>query len=367
MALKRRKDSPFWWYDFTLSGNRFRGSTETTERGIAEAVEAKLRHDILLQGITGSKPRFTLDEAFGLYDAHARKLATAKDIERGSVVLLAGLGGDTGLHQLTDAMVARYVAKRRGTYTERKRGRAPDGKRARKLLSEGSINRELTLLRSVLIKARDQWGAEVATINWKAHWLHEPDPRSRYLSSDDADRLIAGAAAHLQAPIRFALLTGLRLANVIGLDWSQIDMRARQIAFRVKSRKPGGKVHVLPITADMLVLLANERPQDRGPVFRYQGKAIGSWTRSWRTALRRAGIVDFRWHDLRHTAASWMVQAGQPLDVVQEVLGHEDIRTTQRYAHRDTEAKARAMDAAAARLRHADPAPLASNNVKSKA
>lgn len=367
MALKRRKDSPYWWYDFTLSGNRFRGSTETTERPLAEAVEAKLRHDILLQGITGAKPRFTLDQAFGLYDAHARGLASSADIERGSTVLLAGLGGETGLHQLTDAMVAQYVAKRRGTYTERRRGRDAKGKPARKLLSEGSINRELTLLRSVLIKARDAWGADVATINWKAHRLHEPDPRSRYLSSDDAERLIAGAAAHLRAPIEFALLTGLRLGNIIGLDWRQIDMRARQITMQVKSRKPGGKLHVLPITADMLVLLANQGPQDKGPVFRYQGKAIGSWTRSWRTALRRAGIVDFRWHDLRHTAASWMVQGGAPLDMVQDVLGHEDIRTTQRYAHRDTDAKARAMEVAAARLRHASPAPEPANAKKSKA
>lgn len=367
MALGRRKDSPYWWYDFTVKGCRFRGSTETAERAAAEIVEAELKRKELLREFTGQKPRYTLDQAFALYDGHGGRLASSADIERGSRVLLAGLGKATGLHQLTDGMVARYVATRRGTWTERRRGRDADGKAIRKLLSEASINRELTLLRAVLIRARDQWGAEVAPIRWKVHWLQEPEARARYLSADDADRLVAVAAEHLRAPIRFALMTGLRLSNIVGLDWSRIDMKARQITFQVKSRKPGGKQHVLPILPDMLVLLANQGPQDKGAVFRYQGKPIGSWTRAWRTALRRAGIVDFRWHDLRHTAASWMVQAGQPLDVVQDVLGHEDIATTRRYAHRDTDAKARAMEAAASRLRHADPAPVAENIAKSKA
>lgn len=367
MALGRRKDSPYWWYDFTVAGDRIRGSTETEDRALAKAIETKAKHDYLLNSITGAKAKFTLDQAFGLYEAHAMALSSAADIERASLVLLAGLGENTGLHQLTDAMVAMYVAKRRGTYTERRRGRTADGKPVRKLLSEASINRELTLLRAVLIRARDQWGAEVAPIRWKIHRLQEPEARSRYLSSDDADRLVACAAGHLQAPIRFALMTGLRLSNIVGLDWSQIDMQARQITFQVKSRKPGGKTHVLPILPDMLVLLANQGPQDKGAVFRYQGEPIGSWTRSWRTALRRAGITDFRWHDLRHTAASWMVQAGQPLDVVQDVLGHEDIATTRRYAHRDTDAKARAMEAVASRLRHAEAATKRSRSNKSKA
>jgi integrase len=368
MPLYRRADSPFWWYSFTVKGARFRGSCETEERELAEIYETNLKRETQLGAITGQKPRATLDEAFALYyDRHAFKLPSERDIKRASRVLLAGLGKLTGLHQITDALVARYVAKRRGTMTQARMGRDAGGKPIHKLLAESSINRELTLLRSVLLKARDEWGMEVAPIRFKLHMLAEPEPRSRYLSSDEADKLMTGAAAHLRPAIRFALLTGLRLGNIIGLDWAQIDMRARQITFRVKSRKPGGKVHVLPITGDMLVLLANQGPAGKGPVFTYNGNAIGTWKRSWRTAKKRAGITDFRFHDLRHTAASWMVQGGAELDVVQEVLGHEDIATTQRYAHRDTDAKARAMEKAASRLGHAEDAAPPTASEKSKA
>lgn len=353
MPLYRRADSPFWWYSFTVKGARFRGSCETTERELAEIHETNLKREAQLGAITGQRPRATLDEAFALYyDRHAYRLPSAKAILGASRTLLAGLGKATGLHQLTDAIVARFIAKRRGTLTKTNRGRDAKGRPAPKPLSDASINRELTLLRTVLLKARDEWGFDVAPIRFKLHMLTEPEPRSRYLSSDEAERLIDAAAEHLKPAIRFALLTGLRLSNIARLDWSQVDMRARQIAFQVKSRKPGGKTHVLPITAGMLVLLANQQPADKGPVFTYGGKEIGSWKRAWKTALKRAGISDFRFHDLRHTAASWMVQGGADLDVVQGVLGHEDIKTTQRYAHRDTGAKARAMQAAESRLRH---------------
>jgi len=84
-------------------------------------------------------------------------------------------------------------------------------------------------------------------------------------------------------------------------------------------------------------------------------RPLKSWRTAWKAALRRAGIKDFRWHDLRHTAASWWIDAGVPLDVVKELLGHASIVTTGRYAHRAGDARRRAVDAVAARLRHNDP------------
>ncbi len=100
------------------------------------------------------------------------------------------------------------------------------------------------------------------------------------------------------------------------------------------------------------MLLANLGPNDEGPVFLNRGRPIKSWRKAWTNSRRRAGIQDFRWHDLRHTAASWMVQAGVPLDVVQKVLGHSDISTTMRYAHREDSAARTAVDAVAAHMRH---------------
>lgn len=337
MAVRRHPKSPFWHYDFTVKGRRFRGSTESEKRSVAEAIEAKFRSDILLGNLTNKKPEMTMDAAFGRYlIEHASRLATVDDIEWHGEAILKELGKATALHDMKDGAVASAVARWRGK------------------LSDSSVNRRLTVLRAVMRMARDRWGVEVSMPNWKVHWLREPAPRDRYLSEEDASRLMKEAAPHLRPAIAFSLLTGVRLSNCIKLDWRQVDMPSREIRFRVKSRTPGGKPHTLPMSEAVFVLLANLSTKDAGPVFSYKGRPIKSFRRSWGTALKNAGITDFRWHDLRHTAASWMVQAGVPLDVVQGILAHENIQTTQRYAHRQADAKKRALDAIPSHWRHTD-------------
>jgi len=318
MAVRRRKGSPYWQFDFTVKGRRFRGSCKTACKDTAEIIEGKEKHDALLEAWTGRKPRMTLDIACGRYLLdHAGRLPSAPTIRYQTRNILAALGKGTYLDDLGDGGVASMIAALRGR------------------MADSSANRHLTLLRAVLRMARDRWRVAVTMPNFKAHYLREPEPRDRYLSRDDAAKLIAAAAAHLKAPIRFSLLTGVRLANCMGLDWSQVDMAGRTITFRVKSPNPGGKPHTIPMSEPLLVLLANLGPMEHGSVFTYKGRPIANWNRAWRTAKRNAGIRDFRWHDLRHTAASWMVNEGVPLDVVQDILGHEDISTTRRYAHRD--------------------------------
>lgn len=343
MAVRRRKGSPHWHYDFTIKGHRFRGSCQTDDKQTAQAVEAALRRDILLGTLTNKKPTATLDEAFARYWLeHAHTLANAATIKYKAANLLEGIGKGKALDKLTNGDVASYVARRRGK---------PDlrYKKAGKLVSPSTVNRELTLLRSVLNMARDRWGYEVSAINWKAHWLMEAAPRDRTLRAGEVEALLAECADHLRPAVEFSLLTGVRLSNCITLDWSQVDMQAREIHFRLKSRRPGGKPHVVPMSEPCFILLANMGPEDRGPVFTRDDRGrrlpIKTWKTAWRGALRRAGITDFRWHDLRHTSATWMIQAGVPLDVVQQILGHESITTTQRYAHRETGARRAAVDA----------------------
>lgn len=347
MAIRRRKGSPHWQYDFTAQGRRFRGSTETPDRETAKAVEAVLRKDAILGIISGRKPRLTLDDAFGRYWLEvAEGKPSARNIRYMARNLLARLGPGTTLDALGDAALADYVAHRRGhTY----------GRKARIPLSPGSINFELTLLRAVMNRARRAWGVEVAEIDWRAHHLKEPAPRDRVLSADEVDRLLEAAGEHLKAPIKLSLLTGMRLANCIGLDWSQVDMRAAEIALKVKAPTPGGKPHILPMSEAMLVLLVSLGPRAHGPVFTYRGKALSSWRRAWRNALARAGIADFRWHDLRHTAGTWMAREGVRLDVIKDVLGHANIATTIRYISRGTGEKRAALEAVAAQIRHNRP------------
>ena len=146
----------------------------------------------------------------------------------------------------------------------------------KRLISNSSVNRELQLLRAVVYRAKIHLEAEVGTVNWKELKLREPDHRTRYLSNDEAARLIAAASPHLQPIIEFALLTGARAANIIGLDWSQVDLPNRRITFKIKSKKQGGKNHILPITDDLAALLRKQGPAEKGPVFTYEGAAVKS-------------------------------------------------------------------------------------------
>lgn len=328
MGVSRRKGSPHWWYDFSLHGRRFRGSTFATTREEAEIVAAKLRSDVLIGATTGKKPRLTLDGACARYwtehGRHSRApVAMASRIKR----LLKAAGRAIYLDEINDDVLSRLVAKRRGK------------------VADATVNRDLTILRAIVNRARAVWGVEVAQVNWRLHRLAEPDHRTRYLTPAEAKALVAAAAPHLKPIISAALFTGLRRGNVLGLDWSQVDLNGRMITVRAKSARPGGKVVTVPIAEPLLIILNDLGPQERGPVFTLKCRPIGDVKHSFKSAVRRAGIADCRFHDLRHTAASWMVDQGVPLDVVQKILGHSTIALTQRYAHRRLDAQREAVDA----------------------
>lgn len=96
----------------------------------------------------------------------------------------------------------------------------------------------------------------------------------------------------------------------------------------------GGKAIPVPLTDDAIQLLVMQLGGHPEFVFHYQGKRITQvGTKAWRAALRRAGIENFRWHDFRHTWASWHVQNGTPLYALQELGGWSDTEMVQRYAH----------------------------------
>jgi integrase len=117
--------------------------------------------------------------------------------------------------------------------------------------------------------------------------------------------------------MRFSLETGLRRSNVTGLQWSQIDL-TRRTAWIHPDQAKVRKAIAVPLSADAVIVLRDQMGKHLTHVFSYQGKPVTQVnTKAWRAALQRAGIGDFRWHDLRHTWASW--QAGTPLHVLQFV------------------------------------------------
>jgi len=201
-------------------------------------------------------------------------------------------------------------------------------------VSNATVNRMLALLRSILRVAASEW--DWLPLSPSVKLLREPSRRVRYLSPAQAVRLLRELPPHLSAMAAFSLATGLRRSNVTGLKWSQIDLRKKMAWFDAEQMKSGNP-QVIPLNSDsMRVLLArvNIHPIF---VFTYKGQRITqASTAAWYKALARAGISDFRWHDLRHTWASWHVQTGTPLLALQELGGWESAEMVRRYAHFST-------------------------------
>lgn len=146
----------------------------------------------------------------------------------------------------------------------------------------------------------------------------------------------------------FSLETGLRQANVTGLQWSQLDV-TRRCAWIHPDQAKARRAIAVPLSQAAVAIIRIQMGKHLTYVLTYQGKpVIQVNTKAWRQALRRAGIKDFRWHDLRHTWASWHVQSGTPLNVLQELGGWESAEMVQRYCHLSSDHLAGYVDRLAA-------------------
>jgi integrase len=197
--------------------------------------------------------------------------------------------------------------------------------------SPSTANRYLALIRAVLRKAAFEW-------EWidrvpKVKLYREAKRRIRWITPEQAKTLLRELPAHQADIVLFALSTGSRQSNVLKLEWSQVDLERRVAwihADQAKGRRP---IHV-SLNSSAMAVLVRQVGKHPERVFTFNGKPV-AWanTLAWRKALTRAGIENFRWHDLRHTWASWLIQKGTPLYVVQEMGAWESEGMVRRYAH----------------------------------
>ena len=158
--------------------------------------------------------------------------------------------------------------------------------------------------------------------------------RIRFLSPEEAQRLLAELPLHLRDMAQFALATGLRQRNVSFLRWEQVDM-ARRVAWIHPDEAKAGRAIGVPLNESAVAVLRRRLGHDNAHVFTYEGKPVARCsTKAWKAALARAGIErTFRWHDLRHTWASWHVQSGTPLQELMELGSWASYEMVLRYAH----------------------------------
>lgn len=161
----------------------------------------------------------------------------------------------------------------------------------------------------------------------------EENRRDRFLSVEEIQDLIEAAEPHLKPVLIFALNTGCRKGEILGLTWDRVDLKHGTIYL---NKTKSGKPRKVPINDPLRAMLKGlVRRLDTNLVF-YNPATGGRWhelKRSFATACRKAKIHDFRFHDLRHTFASQLVMAGVDLTTVSRLLGHASLTMTLRYSH----------------------------------
>ena len=163
---------------------------------------------------------------------------------------------------------------------------------------------------------------------------------------EEFDALRRELPPHLADMAAFSVATGLRQGNVKGLEWKYVDLERRH-AWIPGSKHKNGKAHAVPLNELACAVLRKQIGKHPVRVFTFRGEPIVQVnTKAWTAALKRAGIEDFRWHDLRHTFATWHRQAGTPTHELQKLGGWKTGSMVDRYAHVTPEA----LQGAAARL-----------------
>lgn len=306
MALFRRPGSKFWQTEFQVKGIRVSRSTGETSRRAAESFERRLRDEIAANAkdIQRRAKAGSLDQACGRYwIEHGSRLRDARNTARWLRHLVTYLDKDTALADLSTAHVTALVA------TMREAGRG-----------EIAINRTVTCLQGVHNRAAKAWEWPVKVIAWKGHKTKERG-RVAHISPEQAQALIEALPAHTAAVVRFLLLTGLRQREAFELTWDGVESDAVNVVVKGGYRR---RVLINAEAADLLVGL----PRDGRYVF-----DTTNWRRHFDGAKRKVGLPSLRWHDLRHSCATWLGQGGAPLEVIRDQLGHSSISVTQKYRH----------------------------------
>ena len=316
MSLFKRKKSPYWWVKLNHKGRRLQQSTGTPDKVKAREYHDKLKSSLWDQERLGIKPSRTWNEAVVRYLAETSHKAS----------------------QFADKAHLRWVDRFLGGLTlgaiDRELLDRIHSARAAEGAANSTVNRTMEVVRAVLRRAANEW-------DWldkvpRIRMLPEPSRRVRWLTRAEAGRLIAELPDHLAAMVQFSLETGLRRANVTGLEWSQVDL-ARRTAWIHPDQAKARKAIAVPLSAAAVVVLRGQIGKHSTRVFSFRGNPVRQVnTKAWRLALQRAGIAEFRWHDLRHTWASWHAQAGTPLHVLQELGGWESAEMVRKYAHLST-------------------------------
>lgn len=336
MSLYKRGD--VWWYDFTVNGERYRGSTQLRSKAAAKIAEDRERERAKL-GSPVARPITIKDAADKWFAAKMVGRRSAKTTAIRLEIMLRHIGADTLVSEIDAPEIADAIESRRLDVIGRNRKIA-------KAPSNSTVNRDLidTTLRPILNYSKRVLKAQVHDVPWSDLKLSEPKDRDRSYTPAEVAAWRAGLPEWHRPVFDFIMRYGTRLQEAFFRPESY-DPAEGRVFLRIRKNGKQHSIKLLPDdAAEMNARYGRAVTAGLGTVwFRDDGKRLTpihwrAFQSASRAALDTAGIADAKpAHDLRHHAATSMHKATGNLAAVKAMLGHEDIASTMRYVHADDE------------------------------
>ena len=301
MSIQKRGNT--YYLCLYRGGVEIRRSLKTTDKAEAELRHAELVKQIWREQELGEKPVKSWKEAVVSWVEHSRKRSLSDDIQK--IAML-----DEHLSKLTLDQIDKDLWD--GVLVSLRKTRG---------LKDTTCNRYTALVKAIL--RQHGFRPELRK--------YAETRRGRYMTTAEAQSAYLALPGWAQAPYLFALATGLRRANVLGLSWGQIDMQRRVIQIKAEDFKQGRAVEV-PLSSEAIAILKAQLGKHLTSVFTREGKPIKK--AELRYFWDKAKPEGVRWHDIRKTWASWLRQAGVSLGDIKEAGGWSSMQIVEStYAH----------------------------------
>jgi integrase len=379
-VYKRGKN---WYIDFWFHGQRIREMIGPSRRD-AEKIIAKKKTEVIENKYLDIRKE---PEPIKFYDFAKEYLQWCKGNKKPSshrrdLSRMRALNREfekKNIHEITTWQIEKYKLKRKdeinrpgaimGSFEQKKKDggqeeiwyidyQRPQGEKVRKIIGPdkkdteaylakskattkpATVNREIALIKHMYSKAIE-WGKCKENPTKKVKLLKGEVKRVRFLMPDEIQTLLSKCKDYLKSIVIVAAHSGMRKGEILSLKWDQVNFEQGIITLHDTKNSERRDIPM-----DETVKTTLREMEKTGPyVFSNgDGESLGDWRRAFEGAVRRSGIEDFHFHDLRHTFASNLVMAGVDLVTVKELMGHKDLTMTLRYAHLGPDHKARAIN-----------------------
>ena len=332
------KRGSVWWMSFVYQGRQYRKSTETEDKNLAKRIFDKVKGEIAegkwFEKLPGEDKTFK--EMMEEYMAkHSKVKKASSERDKASMLHLLPFFGEMPLTHIRAASINQYKALRR------QEGASP-----------GTINREVALAKHAFNLAVKEWEWVSENPVLKVSMEKEPPSRDRWLTYEEERDLLGAVPRWLEEIVVYAVETGCRREEILSLPWKDVNIFKKAVT--VFGKKTGQR-RTIPLT-ERAVDVLKKREAVRSKVrlitedlvFTHpEGRKVNIYTlrSAFDDALEKAGVQDFRFHDLRHTFATRLAQTGVDPYTIQKLMGHTSFSTTQRYAHHFVESLRKGIEA----------------------